>query len=57
MTVPALTLATLTLLANPIAQLVHTLTDRIANADSSDFGFLAVTVIVSVWYVNRYLTD
>ena len=47
----------MTLLANQITVLVQSLTNRIQHADSSDFGVLAVTVIVAVWYVNRYLGD
>lgn len=44
-------------IANEISSLLHTLSNRIETADSSDFGVLAVTVIISVWYVNRYLGD
>ncbi len=44
-------------LANQIGLLIHTLCERIRNADSSDFGVLAVTVIVSVWYINRYIAE
>ena len=47
----------MTLLANQITHLIHQMSSRIQNADSSDFGVLAVTVIVAVWYVNRYLGD
>jgi hypothetical protein len=47
----------MSVLANQIAYLFHTLSERIRYADSSDFGVLAVTVIVAVWYVNRYLGD
>ncbi|MCA9053690.1 MAG: hypothetical protein KDA75_07620 [Planctomycetaceae bacterium] len=45
------------LLANQISVLIQSLTSRVQHADASDFGVLAVTVIVAVWYVNRYLGD
>lgn len=47
----------MTTFISQLSYLVQTLTNRIQHADSSDFGILAVTVIVSVWYVNRYLGD
>ena len=47
----------MTSIVNQLSQLFQTLSNRIQYADSSDFGFLAVTVIVTVWYINRYLGD
>lgn len=40
-----------------ITHMFDTIIRRMQHSDSSDFGMLAVTVIVSVWYVNRYLGD
>ena len=47
----------MTPLVHQITSLVDTMIHRMQHADSSDFGMLAVTVIVCVWYVNRYLGD
>ncbi|MFV0445795.1 MAG: hypothetical protein ACK5Q5_19635 [Planctomycetaceae bacterium] len=47
----------MTTIVHQITHLFDTIFSRLQHADSSDFGMLAVTVIVSVWYVNRYLGD
>lgn len=47
-------LATLT---GSIARILNSLGDWLNYADASDFGFLAVAVIVTVWYVTRYVSE
>jgi hypothetical protein len=40
-----------------LAHLLEAVEHRLQNAEASDFGFLAVAVIVTVWYVTRYCGD
>jgi hypothetical protein len=47
----------MTAFANQIGHMFQVTYAKLQHADSSDFGMLAVTVIVCVWYVNRYLGD
>ena len=39
------------------AALMRVLFDRMHHADANDFAMLSVAVVVTVWYVNRYLGD
>ena len=51
---PMLTLAEL---SHSIRHLVDRLADRWQHATPTDFGMLAVAVIITGWYVSRYLSE
>lgn len=42
------------MLSVSLPHLLEAVEQRLQNAEASDFGFLAVAVIVTVWYVTRY---
>lgn len=50
-------MAIVLVLSVSLAHLLEALEDRLQNAEASDFGFLAVAVIVTVWYLTRYYGD
>lgn len=40
-----------------LAIMIDSLAHRLQYADASDFGMLAVAVIVTCWYISRYAAE